>query len=180
MLFAEYVRMLRARDDVDWRLHLPPEDIALLATQIDEHAWYPMPTFERYGNAILWQVAGGQLGSVRQWGRTSIESLTRAQPLVLAHDDPRETLSRFRSMRASWFDFDVFQVPALLDDECEVSLLFGLGMPAEEAAVWQCVGMVERLIDLAGGKGVRPAFLAQSWKGHGERTRVRFQWEPPY
>jgi hypothetical protein len=177
VLFADYVRMLRMRKDVDWSQHLDDADRSYLEGRVALDGWYPMSVFERLGNAILKELAQGQLGLVRLWGRSTVDQLVNDQPFLLADGDPVETVNRFRGLRATWFDFEALTVPVLLEDECEISIQYGMGATAEEAATWQAVGFFERLLEKAGAEEVKPTFLAQSWKGQGDRTRVRLQWK---
>ncbi|HEV7554896.1 MAG TPA: hypothetical protein VGO00_05525, partial [Kofleriaceae bacterium] len=53
VLFRDYVRMLRVVKHPELRAGLLTDDVALLDSKIDPEAWYPMETFERFGNAIL-------------------------------------------------------------------------------------------------------------------------------
>jgi hypothetical protein len=59
VLFADYVRMLRAHRDRPWTQYLQPEDLPYLDQRIDPGQWYPMETFERLGIAIMHAVADG-------------------------------------------------------------------------------------------------------------------------
>ncbi len=176
VLFADYVRMLRTRKDVDWGLHLTDDDRAFLVERIAPDGWYPMASFERIGNAIFREHAGGQLGLVRLWGRQSVNQLIHDQPFLLVEDDPFETVNRFRGLRATWFDFEALTVPTLLEDECELSINYGMGDTAEEAATWQTVGFFEQMLERAGATGLVPTFLAKSWLGQGSHSRVSLRW----
>ena len=53
VLLADYVRMIRGKKDVDWSIQLEHIDLLYLKERIDPERWYPMSTFERFGNAIL-------------------------------------------------------------------------------------------------------------------------------
>src|SRR3954470_4305601 len=96
VLFADYVRMIRGHKDVDWAGHLPREDLFYLRSKIEPEEWYPMETFERFGNAILGEIAGGEIKAVTMWGRMSVDQLTAASPNLLAANDPVDTMMRFR------------------------------------------------------------------------------------
>ncbi|HEX2687137.1 MAG TPA: hypothetical protein VHN14_10990 [Kofleriaceae bacterium] len=178
VLFVDYVRMLRSQKQVDWTPHLAAEDLSYLQTQIDPAAWYPMATFERMGTAILTTVTRGDLFPVQLWGRHSAAQLRKANPLLLAPNDPPETLSRFRVMRETFFDFDALEVPLLHDDEAHIVVRYHMGMPAEQAASHQTLGFFEGLLELAGARDVRAAFLGKSWAGDA-RTMLAIQWTPP-
>jgi hypothetical protein len=178
VLFVDYVRMLRSQKHVDWAKQLPAEDLVHLHTQIDPAAWYPMPTFERMGNAILQVVTRGELFPVQLWGRYSAAQLRAANPSLLAPDDPPETLSRFRVLRETFFDFDALDVPLLHADEAHVVVRYYMGKTAEEAAAFQTLGFFEGLLELAGARDVRAAFQDRSWDGDAQ-TLIGIRWKPP-
>lgn len=178
VLFLDYVRMLRSQKRVDWAQHLAAEDLPYLQQQIDPAAWYPMTAFERMGNAILAMLTRGELFPVQLWGRYSAAQLRAAQPMLLAPSDPPETLSRFRVLRQTFFDFDALDVPLLHDDEAHIVVRYYMGMPAEEAASYQTMGFFEGLLELAGAKDVGAEFHGKSWAGGG-RTMLVIRWTPP-
>lgn len=178
VLFVDYVRMLRSQKHVDWSSQLAPDDLAYLHQQIDADAWYPMATFERMGNAILHTVTRGELFPVQLWGRYAAAQLRAAHPLLLEPDDPPETLSRFRVLRETFFDFDALDVPLLHTDEAHIVVRYYMGMPAEEAAAYQTLGFFEGLLELAGAKDLRSAFQDKQWEGDG-RTMLVVRWKPP-
>jgi hypothetical protein len=178
VLFVDYVRMLRSQKAVDWAKHLASDDLPYLQMQIDPGHWYPMTTFERMGNAILTMVTRGELFPVQLWGRYSAAQLRAANPMLLAPNDPPETLSRFRVLRQTFFDFDALEVPLLHDNEAQIVVRYFMGMPAEEAASYQTMGFFEGLLELAGARDVRAAFQDKSWEGD-PRTMLVFRWTPP-
>jgi hypothetical protein len=178
ILFVDYVRMLRAHKGVDWKAHLTVEDMRYLGEHIDPDAWYPMETFERMGNAILATVASGSLTPVLMWGRLQASQLRMANPMLLAQNDPVESLNRFRVMRQTFFDFEALEVLLLHDDEAQIAIRYYMGMPAEEAASVQTVGFFEGLLGLAGARDIRSNFREKSWAGDA-RTRVDLTWISP-
>jgi hypothetical protein len=177
-LFADYVRMLRIQKGVDWSQYLPPEDLTYLQDKVQLDGWYPMATFERLGNQILRTLAHGDLEAVRQWGRLSTDQLRTLHPMLVAPKDPVETLNRFRVLRATFFDFDSIDVLMLHDDEAQIAVAYGMGMPAEEAASFQTMGFFERQLELAGATDVRARFLERSWAGDA-RTLLDLKWKTP-
>lgn len=168
VLFVDYVRMLRACKSADFRDGLEPQDLEFLVARIDHDAWYPMATFERFGNAILRVVAGGQLALVQQWGRLSALQLAKAHPMLVAHGDAVETINRFRVMRETFFDFSAQDIVMLHDEEAVIAVHYHMGQPAEEAATYQTLGFFEGLLPLAGATDVRaqlksPGMLQLRW-----------------
>jgi hypothetical protein len=178
ILFVDYVRMLRRLKQIDWKQYLPPEDVAQLGATIEPDAWYPMETFERYGNQILQHLAHGQLAMVHLWGRMSATALQVAHPALLAPQDPVETMHRFHVMRQTFFDFNSIEVLLLHDGEAELVIRYYMGMPAEEAATHQTMGFFEGLLDLAGARSIESRLRERSWAGD-VRTLVELRWQAP-
>jgi hypothetical protein len=175
ILFADYVRMIRSYKSVDWASVLPREDLFYLRTPIEPLEWYPMETFERLGNAILREVASGDLDAVRMWGRLSVDQLSASTPALLAAGDPVETLMRFRVQRATYFDFEALELPTLTEDHAHVVLHFFMGPVAEEAASFQTMGFFERLLERSGATAISARFLERSWAGD-PRTLLSLTW----
>ena len=175
VLFLDYVRMLKAHKGVEWDAILSAEDLAYLTETIDTSAWYPMTSFERMGNAILRFVAGDRMMPVQLWGRFSAAQLRAAHPLLLAPNDPVESLTRFRVMRETFFDFEALQVLMLHEGEAQIAIHYYMGAPAEEAASYQTMGFFEGLLELAGAKEIHATFKAASWQG-APRTLLDLHW----
>jgi hypothetical protein len=178
VLFVDYVKMLRAQKGVDWRQHLPEQDLLFLRMKIDPNEWYPMATFERMGNQILRTTARGEMRTVQLWGRFSAGQLRVAHPSLLAPGDPIETLNRFRVMRETFFDFPALEVPILHDDEVQIVVRYHMGTPAEEAASYQTMGFFEALLELAGARELQAGFRERSWAGD-PRTLISIRWQMP-
>ena len=178
ILFADYVRMIRSHKGVDWSAELAPEDLPFLAQRIEPNGWYPMATFERLGNAILRHVGLGDLAGVRMWGRFSVDQLRAAQPALVADGNPVETLTRFRVLRATFFDFEALEVPMLNDDQAHVVIRYYMGATAEEAASHQTMGFFERLLEVAGATDISARFRERSWAGDA-RTLLELTWTIP-
>jgi hypothetical protein len=178
VLFLDYVRMLRAQKGVDWRKHLPEQDLLYLRMTIEPDAWYPMATFERMGNQILRTTAQGEMLTVQLFGRYSAGQLRAKHPSLLAPGDPIETLNRFRVMRETFFDFPALEVPILHDEEAQIIVRYHMGMPAEEAASYQTMGFFEGLLELAGVRDLRASLRERSWAGD-PRTLIALSWRLP-
>jgi len=178
VLFSDYVRMIRATKGVDWTAKLDPTDMALVLQHVAKERWYPMASFERLGEAILREIAKGDLNVVRVWGRFSADPLSEKNPELVAHDDPADTLMRFRVLRSTYFDFEALRIPTLTHDHAHIVIHYHMGPVAEEAACYQTRGFFERLVELAGGDGVDSRFVERAWKGD-ERTLLQLRWKPP-
>ena len=176
LLFSDYVRMIRSHKGVDWTKHLAREDLFYLRTPIEPLEWYPMETFERFGNAILKEVASGELEAVRMWGRMSADQLRHALPNLVAEGQPVETMMRFRVQRATYFDFEAIEIPTLVDDHASVVIHYFMGAVAEEAASHQTMGFFERLLELAGATSIHAVLREKSWR-RDERTLLELAWK---
>jgi hypothetical protein len=177
VLFADYVRMLRAHRGRTLQEFLLPQDLTYLDQAIDLEAWYPMDSFERLGVAIFQAIAEGDLGLVRDWGRASVVRVVGANEHVLVRGDPRESLMRFYVLRRSLFDFEALSMLQLSDASASIGVEYGMEPLAEQAAAVQTMGFFEGLIGLADGAGVQGEFLETSWRGD-RQTIIGFTWQP--
>lgn len=167
--------MLRAHKAIDWSRQLAAEDVRFLHERIEPQLWYPMPSFERMGLAILDVLAHGELQAAREWGGRSAELLAGVQPELLVAGDPRESLMRFQVMRRSFFDFDAVTVTEITDCTARLEVRYGMVDRAEQAASQQTLGFFQRLLELAGGADVHGSFEARSWEGDAA-TIVALSW----
>ena len=174
-LFVDYVRMLRAQKGVDWSRHLTADDLVFLSQRIEPADWYPMETFERMGLAILNEITPN-LDLVRAWGRAQIDWLLQTHANLIAVGDARETLMRFRVLRASFFDYDALQIADLCDGEAVIIVAYGMGPRAEEAASHQTLGFFERLLEVAGATRTRAWFSTKAWEDE-LITTIQLRWE---
>jgi hypothetical protein len=175
ILFLDYVRMIRGHKGVDWSSHLTAEDLGFVSSRIDANAWYPMASFERMGNAILKEIAGGNVDAARLWGRFQVDSVRALTPTLVAFGDPVETLMRFRVLRSTFFDFDALSISSLIDGHATVNVRYHMGLIAEEAASYQTMGFFERLVEVAGGSNVHARFTRSLWCGDQE-TVFEIDW----
>jgi len=176
--FAEYVRMIRRRKDVEWARWLVAEDITYLSQHIESDDWYPMETFERLGIAILSEFHGATLDAVRSWGRLSAGHYGVEHPDLIAPNDPVESLMRLKVLRSTLFDFPAFDIPMLNDSHAHVVVTYHMSSLAEEAACHQTMGFCEEILSLSGATDVRAEFQERSWTGDA-RTLCSFEWQSP-
>jgi hypothetical protein len=176
--FADYVRMLRRKRDVDWSKVLPPEDLVYLVERIEKDGWYPMATFERLGLTILDHVEGATLDAVHLWGRYSVHEFVRGHPELIARNEPVESLMRLKVLRATMFDFPAFDIPTITVGHARVVIDYRMSPRAEESACVQTVGFCEGVLSLAGANEVQSAFEERSYRGDA-RTCAALDWITP-
>src|SRR5260221_13916086 len=109
--FAEYVRMIRRRKDVEWERWLLTQDLAFIRQRIAPDDWYPMETFERLGIAILMGLDGPTLEAVRVWGRFFATPKAAQHPAFLAPQQPIDSLIRPKGMRHPLFNLPAVDIP---------------------------------------------------------------------
>jgi len=153
------------------------EDLGLVQQHITLEAWYPMTSFERLGLAILANFNGAGLDAVRMWGHYSAQQFVRDHATLLAEEDPVETLMRLRVQRATLFDFPAFDIPTLIEGHAVMTINYGMGAIAEEAACLQTLGFCEGVVAIAGARAVRGALGERSWLGAPHTTLI-LDWEP--
>lgn len=175
ILFADYVRMLRAHKEADWSTRLNEQDLHWLSQRIDRDGWYPMEAFERLGLVILNVLVDGDLEQVRQFGRASVEWLSLANPGLQAASEPREIVMRFHEIRQSYFDFAPIELIALTDQTLALQIDYRMGDVAEEAASLQTMGFFEALLERGGARDVSARFASSRWMGEG-RTLLELEW----
>ncbi len=177
VLFADYVRMLRAHRGRTLSEFLEDGDLAYLDQTIDLDTWYPMESFERLGLAIFQAIAEGDLGLVRDWGRASVARVVSLNHHVLVPGDPRESLMRFFVLRRSLFDYEALSMLQLCDASASIGVEYGMQPLAEQAAAVQTMGFFEGLIGLSEASDIRAEFLETSWRGD-RQTIIGFGWRP--
>jgi hypothetical protein len=168
--------MIRRRKDVDWMRTLRVEDLALVQQRIALEAWYPMSSFENLGLAILANFQGAGLEAVRLWGNFSAHQFVRDHTTLLAPGDPVETLMRLKVQRATLFDFPAFDIPTLIDGHAVLSISYGMGAIAEEAACHQTMGFCEGILELAGARNIQGALSERAWLG-APHTSLILDWQ---
>jgi hypothetical protein len=178
VLFLDYVRMIRGAKHIDWSAELEPEDLAYVLSRIEPDAWFPMPVFERMGNAICRSIAQNDMQIVLLWGQMSVDPVLARAPTLLRRKDPIETLMRMRVLRSTFFDFEALLIPTLVEDHAEIVIAYQMGPSAEEGASYQTMGFFSRLLELAGGTNVKAAFKQRSWAGD-KRTLLALNWTAP-
>ena len=176
-LFADYVRMIRRRKDVDWERILPKQEVAYLREHIEPNQWYPMESFERLGLAILDHLEVKSMDAVRFWGRLSADEFSGASTNLIVPGEPVESLMRLRVMRNTLFDFPAFDLPMLTDGHAYIEITYHMSPRAEEAACHQTLGFCEGVVSLASATPVRAMFRERAWRG-AARTLIDLEWTP--
>src|SRR5450759_1520316 len=164
--------MLRAHKRTPLEDYLQPGDLEYLNQRIDPAGWYPMDVYERMGLAILAEIAGNDLASVRSWGRQTIDELALAQPDLFAFADVRETFMRFQVLRQSLFDYPAVRITAIHDGAALLEISYGMSPKAEQAATHQSIGFLQRLLEISGASNPDVRLRARSSDGDDKTVPV--------
>jgi len=172
---SQYVRMIRARKDVDWTEYLRPEDLEIVNSTVDPKEWRPFESFERIATAIFHEVALGDMSRVRIYGRHYVNQMHEQSRELICEGDPRETLMRFEVTRRSFFNFDPVVLTSIREDSGELRMAFGATSLAEQMFAYQVLGHIERLLELSGARDLGYRFASKTWEGD-EATTLEFKW----
>ncbi len=162
---ADFARMIKARKDLDWSQYLQPQDLRFLQDKILPREWYPFDTFERMGSAIVKEIAHGNMEIVRMWGRISVEALKALHQDMVVAGNPYESLIRFQVVRKDFFSFNPVNITVFFQNYAKVESAYQMSALAEESAVYQSLGYLERLLELSGANNVQHKFLRKMWEG---------------
>jgi len=175
-LFLDYVRMIKKRKDTDWSRHLEPEDREIIKGQVLPSNWYPLDSYQRMGVAVLHEIAGGDVQVVREWGKRSLEELTKVYRNLVQEGEPMKSMERFQILRARFFDFEGLKIEPRQGNRVHLTVDMAFENVAEEAYAYQMAGSFERLLELSGAKNVTWKFHQKAWEGD-ESTVIDISWE---
>jgi hypothetical protein len=175
-LFLDYVRMIKKRKDTDWSKYLEPEDRKIIEGQVLPSNWYTLDSYQRMGLAVFNEIAGGDPQVVREWGKRSLEELTKVYQNLVQEGEPIKSLERFQTLRARFFDFEGLGVEPRPGNRVHVMVDMAFEAVAEEAYAYQMAGSFERLLELSGAKNVKWKFHQKAWEGD-QGTVIDLSWE---
>jgi hypothetical protein len=172
---VDYVRMIKRRKDIDWSEYLTVDDLLFLKKRIVGNEWYPMEPFERIATAIFKKVADGNVEVVRLWGRMQAEEVARTYDSLVSKGNPHDSLIQFQVLRKTFFNFDPIDVIELFRNYAKLAMNFRMNPAAEQAATYQSLGILERLVELSGASNIKFSFPSKLWEG-GKSTVLELDW----
>jgi hypothetical protein len=176
-LLLDYVRMIRANKDKDWRKYLTPEDWEIINGRILPSLWYPYETFKRGGMAAFYLLGGGNLDAVRAWGKISMEYLTKGvYKSIVADPDPVMALERFVIMRRQFFNFVAMEFEKIGEKHVKIILAGAPDDSSIDAYGAQLAGGLERLVELTGGKNPHIKYINRPSAGE-SNTEFDISWD---
>ena len=175
-VFVDYVRMIRARPDVEWASQLADADERLLERRISDHDWYPFDALERMGGAILGEVAQWDMDRVEAWGRVTLDNLDRRYGGFVTAGAPLASLRGFSEVCPELLNFPGIQVGDLVDGSGRLIIDIPADQHVQTAAYHLMVGLITRLLGRSGAGTVRHAHRYAAWAGD-PLTVIDFSWQ---
>ena len=176
-LLMDYVRMLRSAKGKNWSQWLTPADLEIIQSKILPSQWYPYETMQRIGLAIFKELANSDLNLVRAFGKFMARNLAKVYQQVIIAGDPISSVEKIVAIQRTLFK-DTGSGGRIIERSekrftFEITAEAGINQPeAAAAAGHQTAGVLEGIIELAGGKNVKTEIREK-----GEGFDLRFSWE---
>jgi len=175
-MLLDYLKVIRANKDKNWNQYLKPEDWEIINDNILASTWYPLDSYRRMGYAVFKEIAKGDLNIARGFGRFNCKNLLQVYKNVLVPGDPMESAKRLARLRRNFFDQTGDSKIIELD---KTSFKNEVYLPAEdskalykEAFVNHLAGLVEEIVEQAGGKNVKSTIEDKA-----EGVTITVKWE---
>jgi hypothetical protein len=177
-MLVDLVRMIRANKDKDWGKHLTPEDWNIINKRILPSEWYPLEIFQRCGMATFQLLAQGNLDLVRLRGRIRGKELfENVYKSLIISQDPAASLSRFVTVYGQLFNFSSLRFENLGKGHAKIHHDYDASRnPGTMPYCHQLMGILDVLVEIAGGKNVKIELDAKQWEG-ATKTIFDITWE---
>ena len=165
-VLLDYVRLIRANSDKNWDKYLEKEDWDIINGRILASLWYPYDIYVRCGKAVFYEIAGGNLNIVRQFGRFNADTLFKGtykgilELVVSRGGGVIRFAEHYAAMAPTLYNFAKVSVDKVSEKKAKLHVKVDLD-PTHvliEPFFNQFSGTVERLVELAGGKNVKVSY----------------------
>ncbi len=162
-VLLDYVRLIRDNKDKDWDKYLTDEDWEIINRRVLPSLWYPVESVTRCGKAVFYEIAGGDLNTVKQFGKFNADTLfskgtykSTLDMVIQKGGGVAEFIERYANMSPTFSNFIKHSVEKISEKHLKfhVDLDKKLGDVLEPFS-FQLAGTIERLAELAGGKNVK-------------------------
>ena len=174
-LFSEYVRMIKSSRDLPWDQYLTDEDFKLIEDRILASGWYPLDAYKRMGLAVFKLIAKSNVDAAWNWGRASMEGITKIYKNLLAVDTPGDAARRFCIIQRNVLNFEFLEVENVEPGTVKIHFLVKFGDEADHAYAYHFGGMLERLLELTSDSPEHLIILDKAWEG-AEHTVFEMKW----
>ncbi|MFO8058763.1 MAG: hypothetical protein R6V10_15860 [bacterium] len=163
-VFSEYVRMIKNNRSLDWDKYLTEDDWKLVNEMILPSSWYPLESYARMGLAVFKLLAGGDVNAAWNWGRMSLDGLTRVYKNLVS-DDPAESMRKFAMIQRSLANFALIEVEKADENTLHIVLKASFGEEEDKAYAYQMGGMLERTAELCAPGEAKVDIIKKTWEG---------------
>jgi hypothetical protein len=165
-MLVDQVRMIRGNKELDWDEYLKPEDWEVIGGRILVSEWYPLEIYQRCGWATYKLLALGNLELVRLRGRIRGQELFEGiYNTIIVNKTPEEAIKRFIGMYVQLFNFSTLKLEEAGRTYAKLSHHHDSLDPANTPYVYQLMGHLDRLTEMAGGENVEIALSDKEWEG---------------
>jgi len=175
-LFLDFIKMIRGNPDLPWSDHLAPQDLDLIDQMILPASWYPMESFQRIGLAIFKLVVKENYELLRAYGRSLADKLHEENPGMVCEGRPSGTLEKHRTIQERQYSFEITRA----EEVGPGHIIVHIYTTPEEVGVKMMIeinsGMVERLIELSGGRNIKVRLIEAVWEG-ADKSSLEVKWE---
>ena len=165
-MLADMVRMIRANKDRNWHDYLEEGDWEIVNGRVFPAKWYPLEVFQRLGYATFKVLAGGDLATVRMFGKMRGEVLFgEVYTSALTVQDPARALNHYTKIYKSLFDFSTIEFEQVGSNHVIITHDYD---PDDEANTPYCylmMGYFDALIEMTGGTNGHIDLTSKQWEG---------------
>jgi len=182
-LLLEFVRMIRANKDKDWKKYFTEQNLKLIYGNILPNIWYPIEICERAGEAVFKEIAQGNLELAKAWGKFVVEDMgNRFYHHLVRFQDPVGALQRIKTFLKQWYIFDDpnFQAVDFAQlSPTTVKLTIRYDRPFEffEPYIYQLAGEFEKIVELNGGKEPKAIIIESDYKSNKPSAVIEVSWK---
>lgn len=174
-VFSEYVRMIKNNRSLDWDKYLTEDDWKLVNEMILPSTWYPVESYARMGLAVFKLLAGGDVNAAWNWGRLSLDGLTKVYKNLIS-DDPYESMRKFAMIQRSLANFALIEVEKEGENTLHIVLQVNFGEEEDMAYAYQMGGMLERTAELSAPGKATVTIIKKTWEGDAQ-TVFEMKWQ---
>jgi len=184
-VLLDYVRLIHVAKDKNWDKYLKKEDWNIINGRILPSVWYPYEYFYRFGNAVLQEIAGGNMDIVRQFGKSNAETLFKGtykgimESTITGGGGAIRFLERYTALVPTLFNFAVIVLEKVSEKHVKFNVKVDLKL---EEVLWepyfaQLSGTVEKVVEMCGGKNPRVKIIAKRWEGGAQDSVLDIVWD---
>jgi len=166
-MLLDFVKMIRANKNLDWDKYLKAEDWEVINSLVLPAKWYPVDVYKRCSYAAFVLLAGSNHEAARangqSMGRRLFENTYKS---IVQSGDPGRALKQYVLVHSSFFNVGMLKFEMVGSGKAKIHLNYNNFHDNSNAAFCsQMHGLLESLVQAAGGKNQHVAISAKQWEG---------------